>query len=140
MDMNISKSQIREEMHKQWATKSIDLALMGRWDEAVQSNQQILKLFPNDIQALNRLGKAYQELGRYEEAAAAYEQCLEKQPSNAIARKRLSELYAIMQREPARTLASAPTEAETGDEEADDLDPFLEEEDSEPSMGEESAA
>jgi len=136
MDMSISKSQIKEELHKQWATQSIDMALMGRWDQAVQANQQILKLFPKDVQALNRLGKAYQELGRHEEAAAAYEKCLEQQPSNGIARKRLTELYAMLQREPAKTLVTTPTESEPGDDEADDVDPLLEEEESEPSTSE----
>ncbi|KPL15334.1 MAG: hypothetical protein AMJ93_16700 [Anaerolineae bacterium SM23_84] len=74
MDSSVSKSQIKEELRKRWIGQAVELALMGRWDEAVQANQRILEIFPDDIQAHNRLGKAYSELGRYEEAATAYEQ------------------------------------------------------------------
>jgi len=140
MDMSISKAQIKEELHRQWTAQSIEMALLGRWDAAVQSNQEILKIFPNDVRALNRLGKAYQELGRHEEAAAIYEKCLEQQPSNGIARRRLTELYAILQREPAKTLSTQPTDNEPGDDEVDDADAYPEEEESEPGAGEDTAS
>ena len=38
MDSNISRSQIREELRKRWTAQAVELALMGRWDEAVQAN------------------------------------------------------------------------------------------------------
>jgi len=51
---------------------AITLATQSRWEEAVQANQDILKVFPQDVDALNRLGKASLELGRYADAREAY--------------------------------------------------------------------
>ena len=42
---------------------AIMLATQSRWEEAVQANLDVLRVFPNDVDALNRLGKASLELG-----------------------------------------------------------------------------
>jgi Flp pilus assembly protein TadD len=120
MDMDISKFQIKEELGKKWTAEAVELALMGRWDEAVQANLRILEIFPDDVRARNRLGKAYSELGRHDEAATAYEQSLQRQPSNSIARKNLAELYPLLNREPDTTLAESTLLSEITDE--DELD------------------
>jgi len=104
MDLNVSNVRIKEELRKQWTDQAVKLALMGRWDEAIQANLNILKIFPDDIPARNRLGKAYFELGRYEEAIKAYEQTLRQQPSNNVARKRLEELYPLVNMDPTTAL------------------------------------
>ena len=106
MESNPSKSQIKDQLRKRWAAEAVEQALMGRWDEAVQANLQVLEMFPDDVKAHNRLGKAYHELGRDEEAAAAYEQALQRQPSNPIARRNLAQLYAMLNREPDGALAA----------------------------------
>ena len=134
MDSNVSKYQIKEEMRKQWATQAVEMAQMGRWDEAVQTNLHILDVFPDDTQSRNRLGKAYYELGRHEDALAAYEQSLQKQPSNNIARKKLAELYAQLKRQPAVKLGEGMPAIEIADgeaEEAEEFEEFMEEEDAE---------
>jgi len=129
-ESNVTKYQIKEELRKQWQAEAVQLALSGRWDDAVQANQHILEIFPDDIPSRNRMGKAYQELGRLEDALAAYEQSLQKQPSNNIARKRLAELYALLNREPAIPLGESMPAVEISDEEEDaaDFEEFLEEE------------
>ncbi len=68
------------------------LANEGRWEEAVQINRELLALFPDDSETLNRLGKAYLELKRYGEAKAAYEHAVKTDASNSIARKNLQRL------------------------------------------------
>jgi len=132
-DLNVSKYQIKEEIRKQWAGKAVEMALLGRWDDAVQANQRILELFPDDTQARNRLGKAYYELGRPEDALAAYEQSLQKQPSNNIARKRLAELYAQLNRAPAVKLGEGMPAIEIAEEEAEEaeFEDYMEEEEAE---------
>ena len=127
-ESNVTKYQIKEELRKQWATESVELALSGRWDDAAQANLHILEIFPEDTPARNRLGKAYQELGRLEDALTAYEQSLLKQPSNNIARKHLAELYATLNREPAIHLGEAMPAVEITDDEEDaaDFEEFLE--------------
>jgi tetratricopeptide (TPR) repeat protein len=136
MDLNVSRSQIRDELRKRWTTQAVELALMGHWDEAVQGNLQILELFPDDIQARNRLGKAYSELGRYEEAAEAYEQNLERQPSNAIARKKLTDLYALLKREPEAALESEADSDDEDDEDDEEFEHYAEEEEPEAELPE----
>jgi len=120
MEMNVSKSLVRKELAKRWKDQAVELALLGRWDEAVQMNARVLELFPEDIGARNRLGKAYTELGQLEEAVAAYEESLQRQPSNPIARKNLADLYALLKKDP-QTLASM-LDGQEEEEEDDDVE------------------
>jgi len=79
----------------QYARQAVDLALQGRWQDAVDANKAILELSPDDVEAHNRLGRALLETGEYAAAKQAYARALEIDPYNAIARKnvkRLSEL------------------------------------------------
>src|SRR5205814_3556087 len=66
--------------------------MKNRWDEAAQVNCDILDLFPNEVDAYNRLGKALTELGRYGEARDAYAQAVKLDPLNGIASKNLQRL------------------------------------------------
>ena len=84
-----------EDRLRQKRTKSeqaITLAMKNRWDEAAQLNREILDMFPNEVDAFNRLGKALTELGRYGEARDAYAQALKLDPLNGIASKNLQRL------------------------------------------------
>ncbi len=66
--------------------------MKNRWDEAAQVNREILDLFPNEVDAYNRLGKALTELGRYAEARDAYTHAVKLDPLNGIASKNLQRL------------------------------------------------
>src|SRR5260370_25069127 len=84
-----------EDRLRQKRTKSeqaITLAMKNRWDEAAQINREILDLFPNEVDAYNRLGKALTELGRYADARDAYSQAVKLDPLNGIASKNLQRL------------------------------------------------
>ncbi len=72
--------------------QAIALAMQGRWREAVVANQSLIESFPNDVDAYNRLGRAYMELGEYSRAREAYSQSLELDPYNTIAEKNLRRL------------------------------------------------
>jgi len=82
----------KERLRRDWAQQAIDLAMRGHWKKAIQVNRSILNLFPTDVEAQNRLGKAYLELGQYQEALAAYRATLAIKPNNAIARKNIRRL------------------------------------------------
>lgn len=71
------------------------MAMQGRWDEAVAANEGIVEIFPNDINAYNRLGKALTELGRYKEAKAAYSQAMKIDGKNTIARRNIRRLSLL---------------------------------------------
>ena len=79
-------------LKQQSSKQAIDLAMQGRWQEAVEVNKEILENFTKDVDAYNRLGRAYIELGEYSQAKEAYGRALELDPYNAIARKNLQRL------------------------------------------------
>ena len=69
--------------------KAISLALNGEWAEAAELNRTILKKSPDDVEAMNRLGKSLMELGQYAEAKAVLARVLQLAPYNSIAKKNL---------------------------------------------------
>lgn len=85
-------AQEKNKLKRNWVEQAVNLALRGRWEEAVAVNESILSLFPDDADAYNRLGKAYTELGRYAEARDAYDHTLRIDAFNTIARKNLQRL------------------------------------------------
>lgn len=84
------------QVRRRQADTAIRLAMANRWEEAVAANRAILKLFPNDADSHNRLGKALMELGRHNEAKKAYKKALELDATNQIARKNLERLNALV--------------------------------------------
>jgi tetratricopeptide (TPR) repeat protein len=85
-----SEDRLRQKRTK--SEQAITLAMKNRWDEAAQMNREILEMFPNEVDAFNRLGKALTELGRYSDARDAYAQAVKLDPSNGIAAKNLQRL------------------------------------------------
>ena len=72
--------------------QAIALAMEGRWREAVAANKGILENYSDDVDAFNRLGRAYMELGEYSLAREAYSRAKELDPYNAIAERNLRRL------------------------------------------------
>ena len=84
------EEQVR--LRRQRSKQAIALALQGQWREAVEVNKSLIESFPNDVDAYNRLGRAYMELGEYSQAREAYSRAIELDPYNTIARKNLHRL------------------------------------------------
>jgi hypothetical protein len=74
---------------------AIKLAQENHWQEAIVANQSIIEVFPNDVDAYNRLGRACIEMGEYKKAKEAYSKALELSPSNSIAKKNLDRLALL---------------------------------------------
>jgi hypothetical protein len=85
----------RARQYRMLTEQAIDLALKSRWEEAATMNRRLLDVFPRDLSALNRLGKALSELGEYDDARQAYSSALEIDPENNIARKNLARLEQL---------------------------------------------
>ena len=85
-----SEDKLRQKRTK--SEQAISLAMKNRWEEAAQVNREILEMFPNEVDAYNRLGKALTELGRYSEAREAYAHAARIDPLNGIATKNLQRL------------------------------------------------
>ena len=82
-------------MRRLRSEKAIQLAMQNRWREAVDVNRQILDHFPDDVDTLNRLGKALMELGQYAEARDEYAKAAKADPSNGIAARNLVRLTKL---------------------------------------------
>ncbi len=73
---------------------AIDAALNSRWDEALKINRQIIKLDPQNVDALNRQARCYMEVGKSNLAKKYYLEALKFDPYNPIALKNLKIIKA----------------------------------------------
>jgi len=82
-------------LRRRRSKQAITLAMQGRWREAVVANKSLIESFPHDVNAYNRLGRAYMELGEYSRAKEAYSRAIELAPYNMIAQKNLERLSRL---------------------------------------------
>jgi len=80
----------------QYADDAVQLAIQGKWDEAVKLNKFIIDSFGADEETQNRLGKSLSELGKLKDAKAAYEGALKLNPMNSIAKKNAARINALL--------------------------------------------
>lgn len=71
---------------------AVNLALSGKWSEAIDANLGILENNPNDTEALCRLARAYAEIGKISEARETTNKVLKVDPVNQIALKFVEKL------------------------------------------------
>jgi tetratricopeptide (TPR) repeat protein len=107
----------RVKTRTQLVEESLNAALSGEWQEALDLNQAIVERFDVDEETHNRTGKALNELGRPDEALAQYRSTLELNPLNYIAIKQVNRLEELVQQK------SAPVKAQA----AVDVNLFVEE-------------
>ena len=72
--------------------EAVNLALQGEWERATEVNKAILELFPEEVEAMNRLVKALIELGSYVDARVVLTRVCEVAPYNNIAKKNRARL------------------------------------------------
>jgi hypothetical protein len=97
-------AQLKEEqvrLVRQKSQQAISLAMDGRWKEAIEANREIVADFPADVDAWNRLGRAYMEMGELAQAREAYSRAKELDPFNSIAEKNLRRLANMKEAVPA---------------------------------------
>lgn len=100
-----------ENVRRERARKAVALAMRSRWQEAALTNRAILRDFPDDMEAQNRLGKALSELGHVREAKRAFRRALEIEPHNGIARKNLDRLMSLSDHDAPRPVGSVKAAA-----------------------------
>jgi hypothetical protein len=89
------REEDKARLRRKASQEAISLAMQSRWQEAVTVNQSIIELFPTDIDAYNRLGRAFTELGEFAKAKEAYSRALALAPDNGIAQKNLQRLSLL---------------------------------------------
>src|SRR5579859_7316732 len=77
-------------MDSNLAQEAIKAAISCNWENAITLNSQILKLDPDNVDALNRIARAYAENGDVVKAQKATEKALKIDPANLIANKCLT--------------------------------------------------
>jgi hypothetical protein len=80
----------------QYAEDAVQLAIAGKWDDAVKLNKFIIDSFGADEESQNRLGKALSELGKLKDAKSAYEAALKLNPMNSIAKKNAARINTLL--------------------------------------------
>jgi tetratricopeptide (TPR) repeat protein len=91
------------------AQKAILSALSCEWEKAVTLNKKILKENSKDVDALNRLARAYAELGKLKKAKTTAKKVTKIDPFNNIALKSLSRWKNIQK---GKSYSSNPTKAQ----------------------------
>jgi len=89
------REEDKARLRRKASQEAISLAMQSRWQEAVAVNESIIELFPTDIDAYNRLGRAFMELGEFARAKEAYSRGLHLDRNNAIAQKNLQRLSLL---------------------------------------------
>jgi tetratricopeptide (TPR) repeat protein len=69
------------------AQEAINSALAGNWLKAIDDNLKILKITPTDVDALNRIARAYAETGDLVKAERSTKKVLKIDPINPIANR-----------------------------------------------------
>ncbi len=100
----------RKRLRKQMTDQAVKLAVNSRWQEAANLNRDIIRLFGDEADAYNRLGKAVSELGQITEARKAYGRAIELDATNTIARRNLDRLASMKDTAAA---ATAPSQLDT---------------------------
>jgi tetratricopeptide (TPR) repeat protein len=80
----------------QYAEDAVQLAIAGKWDDAVKLNKFIIDSFGADEESQNRLGKALSELGKLKDAKSSYEAALKLNPMNSIAKKNAARINTLL--------------------------------------------
>ena len=112
MDKELIQSRNSTRLKRDLSRDAIDLALKGEWERATEVNRAILELFADNVEAMNRLGKAYMELGKYDDARFVLGNVARIAPYNNIAKKNLARLENMgsdpVSTKPGRKAGGAP--------------------------------
>ena len=92
MDKELTQPANSTRLKRELSRDAIALALKGEWERAAEVNRAILELFAEDVEAMNRLGKALMELIQYNEAKEVLARVVQIAPYNTIAKKNLDRL------------------------------------------------
>ncbi len=89
--------------------QAVKLAMQNEWQQAIEVNERLMELLPDEPDAWNRKGKALSELGRYAEARDAYQEALNRDPINSIALKQHKRLSMLAEATPTSQADSKTT-------------------------------
>jgi hypothetical protein len=92
MDSDTTPTANSMRLKRDLGREAVNLALKGEWERATEVNKAILELFTEDVEAMNRMAKAFIEMGHYADAKAVLDRVCEVAPYNNIAKKNRARL------------------------------------------------
>ena len=93
-------------MDSDLAQEAIQAAISCNWENAIVLNSQILKIDPENLDALNRIARAYAENGDLDKAKKATEKVLKIDPANLIANRCITKWKTFKKNGPSNTKIS----------------------------------
>ena len=87
MDSDTTQTANSMKLKRDLGREAVSLALRGEWERTTEVNKAILELFTEDVEAMNRMAKAFIEMGHYADAKAVLDRVCEVAPYNNIAKK-----------------------------------------------------
>ena len=109
-DLDLMTPEERQRVRKQMSDQAVKLAVASKWAEAASINRDFLRMFGDEPEAWNRLGKAQTELGQVTDARKSYGRAIELDPSNTIARRNLDRLASMKD---TAVASAAPSQLDT---------------------------
>ncbi len=92
---NLEMSAEAAKLKRNLTREAVSMALKGKWERATEVNRAILDRFEDDVEAMNRLGKALMELGDYSAAKKVFDRVVHIAPYNNIAKKNAARLEQL---------------------------------------------
>jgi len=94
-DRDARAHQETSRQRRQLVARAIEQATASEWLGAIETNQRLIDASGQDVEAYNRLGKAYAQIGRIPAARAAYDAALLIDPANTIALRNAARWAAL---------------------------------------------
>jgi tetratricopeptide (TPR) repeat protein len=92
------------------AEQAVAAALEADWTRAAELNAKILEASPDDVEARNRLGRAYIEQGKLEEARAAFAEVIKAEPYNSIAIRNAQRVSQLIEHKSKANVTTSKTQ------------------------------
>ena len=92
------------------ADQAVQAALEADWPRALELNAKILEHNADDLEARNRLGRAYLETGKLEEARMAYAEVLKVEPNNPIALRNVARVGTLLEHKTKTNVTKSKTQ------------------------------
>jgi tetratricopeptide (TPR) repeat protein len=103
----IASTAERNRQKRLLVEQAVKQAMSNQWQQAADTNRQLIDLAPEEPDAWNRLGKALSEMGQYAEARDAYQEALSRDPANSIALKQVKRLTLLAEAVPSGEVKAA---------------------------------
>jgi len=93
-----------------FADQAVQAALEADWSRAIELNSKTVEAAPDDVEARNRLGRAYLELGKLDLAKAAYAEVLKTEPNNPIALRNVARIATLAEHKSKVSVTTSKTQ------------------------------